>query len=418
MPHRPLSAWVAMVSLADNGVAQWNSADDVNFGDERADARALPELATAWRREAVPVYLDYLARDYLALGLVREPGPAVVLELDDLARPVPVTRAGADVIARIEDGWPDATVSPADAAVLAGEEPAVRDLLLTRLVEEGDPPPELFHILPWHRVDQLARDVTDMLGGGEPGGLIELAHWFASAGSRFTVALEQLDEGLRRRDTELIRVAGTTLCDRLLAVSTARLPATTRQALAILADALAGQDPFLALTAAQAAVRLRGDNDPGPRMIGQLVPMQARDVVRIAVGLLAADELPRFDEVWLAYLDDPRDVRHVLAFHDSELGAGVDLLGTSLAPLIVAIAGEALASIAREPVAGFLRRLGRRRREARRKALAGAAPDPASLDRDVLRALLLDVARKGGCSDEVAAQVADALVTALTARQS
>ena len=251
MPHRPLSAWVAAVPLAPDGVARWDRADDVNFGDERADARALPELAGAWRREAVPVSLGYLA-----LGLVPEFGRAVVLELDDLARPIRVTRAGADVIARIEDGWPGADVSPADATVLAGEEFAVRDLLLTRLVEDGDPPRELFHILPWHQVDRLSRNVTEMLGGAAPGELIELDHWFASAGSRFTAALEQLDEGLRDQDPALARVAATALCTRLLDVVPARLPGLTRTALARLVGSLGQADPFLGYCARRAAARL------------------------------------------------------------------------------------------------------------------------------------------------------------------
>ena len=259
MPHRPLSAWVSTVPLTTAGVAQWDLADDINFGDERADARDLPQFAAAWRRRAVPVDLGYAA-----LALVRETGTEAVLELDDLARPVRVTPAGAEVIARVEDEWPDAGVAPADTAVLADEEFTLRDLLLTRLAAEGDPPPELFHILPWHLVDQLAGGVTAMLDGARPAPhIVELEHWFASAGSRFTAALEQLDEGLRRRDTELIRVAGTALCARLLTVSVARLPVSTRQALAALAARLPDQDPFLGFVAARAAARLRGDESRG-----------------------------------------------------------------------------------------------------------------------------------------------------------
>jgi hypothetical protein len=261
MPYRPLSTWVCSVPLSAAGIAQWDLADDVNFGDERADARDFSRFAAAWRRRAVPVDLGYVA-----LGLVREPDGAVVLELDDLARPVRVTQAGADVIERVEDGWPDAGVSAADTAVLAAEEVAVRYLLLTRLAAEGHPPPDLFHILPWHLADQLALDVTAMLGGAGPGPLIELGHWFAPAGSRFTAALEQLDEGLRRRDAELTRVAGTALCARLLAVTAARLPASTRQALAALVTTLPSQDPFLAFGATRAGAQLRGDSRGSPAL--------------------------------------------------------------------------------------------------------------------------------------------------------
>jgi hypothetical protein len=283
MPHRPLSAWVSAVPLTTAGVAQWDLADDVNFGDERADARALPQFAAAWRRQAVPVDLGYAA-----LGLVREHGMEAVLELDDLACPVRVTPVGAEIIARVENEWPDGGVSPAEAVVLAGEEFAVRDLLLTRLAVEGDPPPELFHILPWHLVDQLAGDVMAMLGGAPPTpDIVELEHWFASTGSRFTAALEQLDEGLRRRDTELIRVAGSALCARLLTVTVSRLPLSTRQALAALAATLPGQDPFLAFAATRAAARLRGDESRSrpPLRLETRLPAAAADTpgVRISV---------------------------------------------------------------------------------------------------------------------------------------
>lgn len=150
---------------------------------------------------------------------------------------------------------------------------------------------------------------------------------------------------------------------------------------------------------------------------------QVRDAVHTAVGLVAADELPRFDEVWQAYLDDPQDARNIIRTRDDELGAGIDILGGALAPLIVSVAGEALADLVKEPVAGFFRKgLGHlgigRKREARRAALSGPAPDPASLEHTVMHALFLDTALRSGCSAEAAAKVADALVTAFTTRQS
>ncbi len=281
MPHRPLSAWVSMVPLTAAGVARWDLADDINFGDERADARDLSQFAGSWRRQAVPVDLGYPA-----LGLVRESGTEAVLELDDLARPVRVTPAGAQVIARVENEWPDAGVAPAEAAVLADEEFVLRDLLLSLLAAEGDPPPELFHILPWHLVEQLANEVAAMLGGASPAPhIVELEHWFASTGSRFTAALEQLDEGLRRRDPELIRMAGSALCARLLTVSVARLPVSTRQALAALAAQLPGRDPFLAFAAARAGARLLGDETRGgpPLRLATRLPAAAADVPGVRI---------------------------------------------------------------------------------------------------------------------------------------
>ena len=78
--------------------------------------------------------------------------------------------------------------------------------MVARLAAEGHPPPALFRILPWELVDRLADQVTAMLGGAAPLQVIALRHWFTPVGSRFTAALEQLDEGLRDQDPAIIRV--------------------------------------------------------------------------------------------------------------------------------------------------------------------------------------------------------------------
>ena len=147
---------------------------------------------------------------------------------------------------------------------------------------------------------------------------------------------------------------------------------------------------------------------------------QVKEVVRIAVGKVAPEELSRFDEVWQAYLDDPRDSRKILKSREVALGAGVDLLATAMTPLLAAITGEALAALVKEQAADFISKVtGRlggsaRRREARRAALAGPAPHPGELEHMVMRALILDIARKSGCTEGSAAAVTDALVSAFT----
>ena len=45
MAHRPLSKWIAAVELTEDGVAQWSPLADVNYGDEQANARALPRFS-------------------------------------------------------------------------------------------------------------------------------------------------------------------------------------------------------------------------------------------------------------------------------------------------------------------------------------------------------------------------------------
>lgn len=147
-----------------------------------------------------------------------------------------------------------------------------------------------------------------------------------------------------------------------------------------------------------------------------------REVVRAAVGQLAPDELPRFDEVWQAYLDDARDAAHILRSRHAALGAGMEVIATAMTPLIAAITGEALAGMVKEPAAGAVRKVagrlgsGRKGRSARRAALSGPAPDPAALEHTVMRALFMDIARKAGCADRSAAEIADALVSVFTER--
>jgi hypothetical protein len=255
--HKPLSTWVTAVEYSAGTTVPWPRPTDINFGDEWADARGLPEFADGWQRQAIA-----LDGPYLALGLVRDGSDEAVVELDNHARPVPVSQAAAAIIRRLEDSWPDAILSDTDLADLAREDKVVRYLLADRLGNEGSP--ELFRILPWDLVDELTGQLTGMLDGDQPpAGIIELGYWFAPAGSRFTAALEQLDEGLRARDPALSRVAASALCAQLLAVAPGRLPGPTRIALAALAGRLDEVDPFLRFAGRRAAARLRPGSDAG-----------------------------------------------------------------------------------------------------------------------------------------------------------
>ncbi|MEV4677092.1 MULTISPECIES: hypothetical protein [Actinomadura] len=254
MAHRPLSAWVAAVPLSADGTAERPGFLEVNFGDERADARDLRVFATGWERRAIPAGLGGPV-----LGLVRQ-GEAV-LELDELARPIPVSAEGAALLSGLEDRWPDAVLPASGEHVLAAENVAVRHLLLSRLADEGDPPPEIFHFLPWELVDELVHDMLGVLDGAEPGPIVELRHWFTPAGPRISAALEQLDEGLREPDDAVARVGATALCSRLLAFDPARMPERTRSALGSLIANWVKHDPFLRHTAARAQLRLSGGND-------------------------------------------------------------------------------------------------------------------------------------------------------------
>ncbi|MFE5138435.1 hypothetical protein ACFRDV_12275 [Streptomyces fagopyri] len=200
------------------------------------------------------------------------------MELNELAMPLVISENGVRVISRIERHWPDAAPSEAELRVLSNESVDVRRLLLARLADEGRPPAELFHLLPWHLVGRLADNLTNALGEAErsdTGAVIRLRHWFRPVGSRFTASLEQLDEGVREDDRGLIRVAATSLCTRLTELDTARLPATTREALATLTDTLARDNRFLGHAAVRAATRLRHEEDrfrhPGAHMATHLV---------------------------------------------------------------------------------------------------------------------------------------------------
>ncbi|MYT75209.1 MULTISPECIES: hypothetical protein [unclassified Streptomyces] len=256
--HRPLTSWVrAAVSTSGGG---WTPVGPLNEGDERTDARSLPRFASGWQRVALP-----LDGDGHALALSEPATGSAVFELDDLGQPLPAGPEVARTVAALERRWPADRWEPAEAEELRAADPGLRFSLLDRMTAEGRPVPECFHILPWERVDRLAARVRAAIegagdhpapGGTEAAGTVRLRHYFSPAGSRFTAALEQLDAALHAGDTEVRRVATTTLCTRLAGAATGRIPERTRERLTELLGAVGRADPFLSSTSELAVDRL------------------------------------------------------------------------------------------------------------------------------------------------------------------
>jgi hypothetical protein len=269
--HRPLSDWVTDVVLDLDGVARRDPWAIPNGGDERADARKMERFArSSWQRRRVQ-----LPDGVGALGLIdAETGEAVV-ELDQVATPIPVTDQGLALIEMFEEAWPDVRVSADDLRVLRGESIPVRYHLLDRLASEGRPSAELFHVLPWPMVERLAGEIVAALDGKGPASTVAVYHWFVPTGSRFTGALEQLNEGLRTGQIELVRAASTGLCLQLLSLDISRVPAASRNALRALVERLPRRDPFLLHAAQRAADRLKGAGRPDPRSVIQLPALLA-----------------------------------------------------------------------------------------------------------------------------------------------
>ncbi|MBA2890708.1 hypothetical protein [Nonomuraea soli] len=226
---------------------------NVNDGDERADARHLPYFAHGWRHD----------RADGALVLVHERTGTTLVEVDETATPIRITREGVRVLRRLEDMWPHAPWDAESISVLAGEERPLRYLLLARLVAEGDPPPHLFHVLPWELVTRLAGQIRATLRGPASVPDTLLRHWFAPAGSRFTAALDQLAAGLRFGDAIAARVGATALCGRISELEAARVPSSTREAMSLLLRDLPGRDPLLTPFASRGARKLMESSDPG-----------------------------------------------------------------------------------------------------------------------------------------------------------
>ncbi|MCX4860759.1 hypothetical protein [Streptomyces canus] len=268
--HRPLSSWIARLVPGAPGAPA--SLGLINDGDERADARELSRFrTTAWARTSVTVGRNGAPVPALAL---RAPDGSLVVELDDFGRPLPVTEDGVGLVAGLEESWTAVPADPRTVARLRAETLELRYLLLHRLDRETVAPAALFHCLPWSRVEAAAHSVAALLdpagtpppsANGDVGApeARELRHWFTPAATALAGPLSVLEAGLRgdRGGLWFGREAAALLTG-LLTADPARLPASARSALAVLAERL-GADPALRHGARLAGTRLTGPA-PGP----------------------------------------------------------------------------------------------------------------------------------------------------------
>ncbi|WP_329249162.1 hypothetical protein OG223_17675 [Streptomyces sp. NBC_01478] len=232
----------------------------MNDGAERTDARVLPLFENgAWRRTSVLASREgasvarVLALHHPVLGMT-------YVELDDQGRPLQVSPEGTELIARMETDWNAPAMGLDLLGILAGESPDLRYFLLHRLDMETDPPPVLFHTLPWAALDTVAENVLTLLDGTpsvEPP-VHELRHWFAPAVTRVAGPLAVLERGMREgRDPAVLRHEAVSLMTGLLAARADRIPGSTAHLLGHLVERLSTQDALLGHTARVIRFRLR-----------------------------------------------------------------------------------------------------------------------------------------------------------------
>jgi hypothetical protein len=204
--------------------------------------------------------------DVLVLALTD--GNATVVELDDYGHPIPVTQEHARAVERLERDWPDAYPNSHD---LADAPLTLRYWLLRRLAAEGDPPDEVFAVLPWDLLNRAVMSLLNTLDDpAAPGELIEMRHWLTPAVGGLTGPLEQLDHGLRNNDTRVARLGASGLLDNLRHIPLSRVPAASLAALVPLVQRLGVVDPLYGHMARIVHARLVGES--APRMSVQLNP--------------------------------------------------------------------------------------------------------------------------------------------------
>ncbi|WIM99858.1 hypothetical protein ACTOB_003524 [Actinoplanes oblitus] len=252
--HRPLSDWVA-TAVEDGG-----GLGPINDGADREDARRLARFHDGWQRAGFPA----AGAPTLMLGLTRAAPPQAVIELDDTGRPILVSHRALTVIREIEEAWPPDRFTSRQHAVLSTESITVRHALVDRLDSEGTPDPDVYWLLPWaDLLDEFVLQLVRALREGEPAPAIRLRHWFNPVGARFTAALEQLGEGVRRGDPVMTRLGAAGFLRRIQRVNAPRIPATTRTGLAELAGELARREEIHRFWGRRVAALLTEDQ-PGP----------------------------------------------------------------------------------------------------------------------------------------------------------
>lgn len=281
---RPLSEWVATVPTGAGTVVLAGLLVP-NDGDERVDARTLTRFREGWIRTVVPVVMAD-GRRLQALGLVRGSENERVIELDDFGVPVEASPSLAADVARLEAGQFD---EGPWAGLLENASDHLRFTLVDRVSQETSAPPaELFHLLPWYLVNELAEAVLAVLRGASPLAVCPLRHYFVAMGSLFSAALEQLHYGLVHDDPVATGEGALSLFERLGELDVSRVPDTTRSILASLVSAVSESSIFLRRTAAAALGRLLGDETMDERegvrlAVRQLLPAAAAEAERTNV---------------------------------------------------------------------------------------------------------------------------------------
>ncbi|MEV6875292.1 hypothetical protein [Amycolatopsis sp. NPDC051128] len=259
--HRPLSAWIAHL------VPNTNELGLVNDGDHRSDAREMAYFVDGWCRVAVPWGVDSFA-----LGLKRG-DDVVVVELDDVGAPITISPEALEAIDHIEQRWPVVDGTAADALLRLADAPLpVRYWLLERLDAEGDPPDEVFAILPWDLLDRAVDAVAAGLDlRGQVGALVEIRHWLTPAVRGLTGPIEQLDHGLRTGDRLIARLGASALLANLRDIPMLRIPERSRTGLSRLVTLLGRVDRSYSHVSRVLAAQLTGQSMI-PRIRADLYP--------------------------------------------------------------------------------------------------------------------------------------------------
>jgi len=235
--HRPLSRYIRLVN-SEAGLSL-----DINFGAEDADARQLPTFSSGWTRTAIPVE-DKLGSPTSALGLHSE--RFAVVEVDSFGIPIEATPQAVQVVNALEENWPPKHFDTTTAATLSNQSGYLTAALINRIGEKDDADSTVYHILPWHLVESLARSIASGMPADTAASKAtlppRLGPWFTSAVSGLVGSLEQMAEASTRGEAEIMRSGTTSLMNALRGGDIARIPPATRVALAQLVATIAGSD--------------------------------------------------------------------------------------------------------------------------------------------------------------------------------
>ncbi|MGW1893381.1 hypothetical protein ACWCP6_24505 [Streptomyces sp. NPDC002004] len=261
-PHRPIARWVARVTDPPDGADVSGGqvvTGLVNDGAERSDARALRVFTEGgWLRLSVPAARPG-ARATPVLALHHPTRDRTYVELDDYGNPIAADQRGAALVSMFEEQWHTPPGRDDVMTALGAQSLELRHFLLHRLNAETDPPPALFHVLPWHDYDAVVHALlTGLDGTGGTPSPPELRHWFTPAGIGLAGPLCVLESGLRHgRDPSVLAGEARSLLTALLTADHRRIPSATAGLLADLVERLALRNRLLLHSARVIAARFR-----------------------------------------------------------------------------------------------------------------------------------------------------------------